>query len=194
MKLYLSTITLAMLIISAANIFFDTAPSFYIISSVIWCVILQIVLDSLAAYLIHILPEKYFDVGNPHFEISKREQKIYRFLKVRKWKDHVLELGGLGGFSKKTLKDPNSPGYIEKFIIECNKGVIVHRISYFLGFLAMLSLNGICVYTIALPVATVNLILNILPTLVLRYNTPALKLVYSHMKKKSGKREAVKTE
>jgi hypothetical protein len=176
-----------MVVISAANILFDTAPSFYIISAVIWCVVAQIVLDSITAYIIHILPEKYFGVENPHFAVSERSKKLYRHLRVRKWKDYVLELGALGGFSKKNLKNPNSPEYIEKFIIECNKGVVVHRVSYFLGFLAMLTLKGVCVYTIALPVATINLFLNILPTMVLRYNTPTLKLLLSHMKKKREK-------
>jgi hypothetical protein len=48
----------------------------------------------------------------------------------------------------------------------------------------MLTLNGVCVLTVALPVALVNLFLNILPTLVLRYNTPKLKTLYKRLLKK----------
>jgi hypothetical protein len=98
----------------------------------------------------------------------------------------VWELGGLGGFSKKTLLEPNNPAYIERFIIECNKGVLTHRLSYPIGFLAMLTLPNVCALTVALPVATVNLFLNILPTLALRYNTPMLQGALKRLRKKEG--------
>jgi hypothetical protein len=105
---------------------------------------------------------------------------------VRRWKDKVWELGGLGGFSKKSLKEPTNPKYIEKFIIECNKGVVTHRLSYPIGFLAMLTVDGLCAFTIALPIAVVNVFLNVLPTLVLRYNTPLLQKLLSRMNKKAA--------
>ena len=62
---------------------------------------------------------------------------------------------------------------------------MTHRLSYPVGFLALLTLDGACVFTIALPVALVNLYLNILPTLVLRYNTPKLKMLYERLTRKS---------
>ena len=92
--------------------------------------------------------------------------------------------GILCGFSKKKLLEPSNPQYIEKFIIECNKGVATHRLSYPIGFLAMLTLSGVCPFTIALPVALVTLFLNILPTLALRYNTPKLKAMLKRMQRK----------
>ena len=49
----------------------------------------------------------------------------------------------------------------------------------------MLTLSEVCALTIALPVAIVNLFLNILPTLALRYNTPKLKSLLKRLKKKS---------
>ena len=116
--------------------------------------------------------------------MTKKETSIYKKLRIRKWKDKVWELGGLGGFSKKKLADPTNPRYIEKFIIECNKGVMTHKLSYPIGFLAMLTLPGICAFTIALPVALVNLFLNILPTMILRYNTPMLISALKRLKRK----------
>ena len=91
----------------------------------------------------------------------------------------------LGGFSKKHCTDPSNPEYIERFIIECNKGVLTHRLSYPAGFLAMLTLTGVPVFTVALPVAIVNVYLNILPTLALRYNTPKLKLILERLRRKA---------
>jgi len=49
----------------------------------------------------------------------------------------------------------------------------------------MLTLSGIPVFTVALPVAIVNVYLNILPTLALRYNTPKLKLILERLRRKA---------
>lgn len=185
MKLYLSTIGIAMALISALNIVFQTALWYRVIIAVIWCTALQFALDGLLAILINKMPDKWFGVNNPLYDVSFKEREVYKKLKVRLWKDKVWELGGLGGFSKKNLKEPDNPKYIEKFIIECNKGVLTHRLSYPVGFLAMLTLPMPCAVTIALPVAVVNLFLNILPTIVLRYNTPMLKAILARFKRKS---------
>ena len=184
MKLYLSVIGIAMFFISLINIIFGVADWYYIIIAVVWCTALQFALDGLIAIVINKMPDRWFGVDNPLYHVSEKERRLYKKLKVRLWKDKVWELGGLGGFSKKILKEPDDPEYIEKFIIECNKGVLTHRLSYFVGFLAMLTLPNICSLTIALPVASVNLVLNILPTLALRYNTPMLKAILTRLRKK----------
>lgn len=184
MKLYLSVIGIAMFFISLINIIFGVADWYYIIIAVVWCTALQFALDGLIAIVINKMPDRWFGVDNPLYRVSEKERRLYKKLKVRLWKDKVWELGGLGGFSKKILKEPDDPEYIEKFIIECNKGVLTHRLSYFVGFLAMLTLPNISSLTIALPVASVNLVLNILPTLALRYNTPMLKAILTRLRKK----------
>lgn len=190
MKLYLSVIGVAALIISALNIVFEVAAWYYVIIAVIWCIALQFALDGALAILINKMPNEWFGIDNPAYEVSEFEKRLYKRLQVRRWKDKVWELGGLGGFSKKSFTDPNDPAYIERFIIECNKGVLTHRLSYPIGFLAMLTLSGAPALTIALPVAVVNLFLNILPTLALRYNTPMLKNALARLKRKEAKNTA----
>ena len=184
MKLYLTVIGVAALIISVFNIAFQVAAWYYVILAVVWCIALQYALDGALAIIINKMPDKWFAVDNPHYAVSKAEQELYKRLQVRRWKDKIWELGGLGGFSKRTLAEPNSPAYIERFIIECNKGVLTHRLSYPIGFLAMLTLGGVPALTIALPVAVVNMFLNILPTLALRYNTPKLHSALARLKKR----------
>ncbi len=184
MRLYLSIIGGAMAVISAVNIAVGIAPWYYVIATVIWCTALQFALDGFWAIVINKMPNKWFGVDNPLYRVSEWERDLYKRLKVRRWKDKVWELGGLGGFSKKTLREPDNPAYIERFIIECNKGVLTHRLSYPVGFLAMLTLPNACAFTIALPVAIVNLFLNILPTLALRYNTPMLQAALKRLKRK----------
>lgn len=189
MKLYLSTIGIAMLIISAVNIIFSTESWYYIIIAVVWCSVMQFALDGTLAIIINKMPDKWFGVENRLYHVTEWEKRLYERLNVRGWKDKVWELGGLGGFSKKNLIDPRNPDYIEKFIIECNKGVLTHRLSYPIGFLVMLTLRGITPLTIAIPVATVNIFLNILPTLALRYNTPKLKGILKRLRRIEAKRK-----
>ena len=191
MKLYLSAIGVAMAIISAINIIFNTATWFNVIIAVVLCTAAQFALDGLIAIIINKTPDKFFAVNNPLYSVSETEKNLYKKLKVRNWKDKVWELGGLGGFSKKNLANPNSPEYIEEFIIECNKGVLTHRLSYLIGFLPMLFIPNVCALTIALPVAMVNLFLNILPTLALRYNTPKL---HAMLKRMNRNRKAERVE
>lgn len=186
MKLYLTVIGIAMLIISVLNIAFGVAPWYYVVIAVVFCTALQFALDGLLAIVINKMPDRWFGVENRLYRVSAWERELYKRLKVRLWKDKVWELGGLGGFSKKVLREPDDPSYIEKFIIECNKGVLTHRLSYPIGFLAMLTLPNICALTVALPVAVVNVFLNVLPTLALRYNTPMLQGILKRLKRQKA--------
>ena len=181
MKLYLTVIGAAMFLICAVNITFQTAAWHYIILLMIVCTAAQFALDGLIAIIINKLPDRLFGIDNPLYAVSETELQLYKRLKVRHRKDKIWELGGLGGFRKNALLAPNNPEYIEKFIIECNKGVLTHRLAYPIGFLPMLFIPNLCAYTVAAPVAVVNLFLNILPTLALRYNTPKLKAVLRRM-------------
>lgn len=187
MKLYLSVIGIAMLIISVFNIIFETAVWYNVVFLVVLCTVAQFALDGTIAIIINKMPNSLFGVDNRWYKVSDTERELYKKLKVRNWKNKVWELGGLGGFSKKNIADPNSAEYIERFIIECNKGVLTHRLAYPIGFLPMVFLPKILALTIALPVALVNLFLNILPTLALRYNTPMLQNVLKRLKKKQNK-------
>lgn len=181
-----------MVAVSAVNIALHTATWYNVIIAVVLCTAAQFALDGLIAIIINKMPDTLFGVNNPLYKVSEFEQKLYKRLKVRTWKDKVWELGGLGGFSKRNLANPNSPEYMEKFIIECNKGVLTHRLSYPIGFLPMLFIPSICAFSIAFPVAMVNLFLNILPTLVLRYNTPKLQIILKRMERKSKNVEVQK--
>ena len=106
MKLYLSIIGAAMLVISVFNILFETALWYYVIIAVIWCTAFQFALDGLIAIAINKMPLSWFGVNNPLYHVTNFERSLYKRLKVRLWKDKVWELGGLGGFSKKKLKEP----------------------------------------------------------------------------------------
>lgn len=110
------------------------------------------------------------------YAVGPREIKFYRAIGLPAWKDRVIELGALGGFSKKKLVAPNDSGYIDRFIYELNKGMFMHAVAVVGAFLIMaVPVPGL--WSIRLPVALVGAFLNILPLMVLRYNKPRLLLV-----------------
>jgi len=176
-----------MTLIAIVNMAMETAAWYNVIPAVILCRVAQFALDGGIALIIHFLPERWFCVDRPLYRVSETEKRLYKTFKVRKWKDKAWELGGLGGFSKKHLIAPGSPAYLEQFIVECNKGVLTHRLSYPIGFITMFFLPGICAFSIALPVAAVNLVLNVLPTMVLRYNTPKLQAMLKRAQRQSNR-------
>ena len=183
MILYLCIILTAMTVIATLNIFFTATNPWYIISMVTITTIFQFLVDGIFAIIINKLPDKWFNMNNKLFHVSKKSQEFYEKLKIRKWKDKVWELGGLGGFRKNKLNQPNNPEYIEQFIIESNKGILTHRLGYFLGFLGIFIFPLKYALGIGIPVAIVNLILNTLPVMILRYNIPKLKLLHKRLKR-----------
>jgi len=187
MLLYFSIIIPAVILISLINIFLGTSiwglsPWFSIVA-VLVTTIFQFVIDGIFAFIINKLPNKWFAMDKKCFRVSDRSRKFYEKLKIRKWKDKVWELGGLGGFRKNKLSNPKNSAYIERFIIESNKGIVTHRIGYFVGFLGIFLFPLKYSWLIGIPVAIVNLILNILPTMILRYNIPKLTILHTRLKR-----------
>ena len=81
MKMYLSIIGAAMLIIAAVNTALGLAPGYYAIIAVIWCVALQFAFDGLVAIAINRMPNKWFSPDNPAYSVSKKERNILRLLR-----------------------------------------------------------------------------------------------------------------
>ncbi len=155
----------------------------YVIATVIYVLALFII-DAIVATLIRKLPEKGFDANKKFFTASKRELAIYQKLGVKKWKEHIPELGGFTSFHKNKIADPKNNEYISRFLLEASYGVTIHFISVFAGFLIIfidwrmfLGTSNLWL-TIAIPCAVVNAILNYMPVCVLKYNIPKLKAVY----------------
>ena len=116
MALVLWVVIPAMILISCLDIIFvapvmGVAPWFFIVA-VIVSTIYQVLIDGVFAFFCNQIPEKWLK-GRRIFNVSKREQKFYEYLGIRLWKDKLLELGWMGGFSKAKIVDPNSPEYIE---------------------------------------------------------------------------------
>ena len=131
------------------------------------------------------VPRKLFR-DSKLYAVSKRELNFYHAIRVGAWKDYVCELGILGGFSKRKVVAPDDPTYIDRFILEINKGMFMHVIGTVGAFLVLLfPVPGF--WSIAFIVAWVGAILNILPLMVLRYNKPRLVMLKTRLMRNQPK-------
>lgn len=189
MAMYLTIILIAAIFISSFNILCNSMTigfsPFWTICVVVLGIIIEIAIDGLLAFIIHSFPSKWFNKDKKIFDVSRKERKFYEKLNIKNWKDRVAELGALGGFSKSKVQNPSDPKYLEQFIIENNKGIAVHIAGIIFGFLILLyPMPKYCLY-IGLPIALVNVYLNLLSTMVLRYNIPKLKVAMQRAEKQA---------
>lgn len=188
-KYYLKIMFFVICILSGLNsilaITTYNVSAWTLISAVLSSFALVVIIDTFFAIFFGIMPKKWFGVRNKCFNVTKKEQKFYEKLKIRKWKDRVWELGWLGGFSKRKIKNTRDAKYFEKFIIESNRGVTEHLHGSFFGFAIIFAFPNY-MWSIGIPIAVINVILNVLPTMILRYNLPKLKAVHKHLLKKES--------
>ncbi len=185
---YIITIILSMAAIVAVNLLFPGARTdLNWLNLSLWTLGLTvgaIAVYGLFAFLIRRLPERWLDYKKPFFTVKKRERKFYKFIGVKSWRGLVIELGIFTSFSKSHFTDPNNPEYTARFLLESCYGVVIHIVCVFIGFV-LLAVYPPLALRVALPVAIVNAVLNILPVFVLRYNTPKIKSIHERNLRKS---------
>lgn len=140
-------------------------------------VALLFLIDAVTAFLARRLPEKWFAPESAIFTVKSDERKLYRKLKINSWKKYIPEWGCFTGFHKDKIREPNSSSYIGRFLIESNYGVAGHIAGAVAGF-AIMFLPFFHPFALALPLAVINFVLGILPTMILRSNTPSLRALY----------------
>ena len=178
---YFVTISSATLLIALFNCLLDgglTPVAF--LWHLLWTtlgVAAVIAVDGLVAFVIRRMPERWFAPEAKLFAVGKRELNLYRRTRINEWKRHVPEWGCFTGFHKDRMRSPQDSEYLGRFLLESNYGVAGHLAGAVFGFLILL-LPFLRSLTVALPIAAVNLILSLLPAMILRYNTPALRRLY----------------
>ncbi len=139
-----------------------------------------IAVDGIFALIIRRLPERAFAPEARLFSVSRREQSFYRRIKINKWKQYVPEWGCFTGFHKDRLRSSTDAAYLGRFLLESNYGVAGHLAGAVFGFLILL-LPFLKPLSMAIPIAAVNFVLSLLPAMILRFNTPALRRLYRRM-------------
>lgn len=182
MFLYLTIIVLAVAIISAVNaVFFAPIYGFSVTYSILATVILTVavfLVDLVIALAVRWLPEKFYAPDKKIFSVFKWERRFYEKLGIRKWKDKIPEMGKVIGFGKDRVVDIGNNLYVYKFMQETVYAEVMHFYSAILGFLIVFITPLKYALNFALPVATVNFILQLLPIFVQRYTRPKLLAVF----------------
>lgn len=180
--IYVGLILIASTIIGVANGLFAFSAYDENVGRIVFCisvsVVAAILIDAFFATIIRwVLPKKWFARERRWFSAGKKECRFYEKLGVKKWKDKVIELGVFTGFRKNKIADPTNNEYIARYIVEANYGVVVHIACIFCGYLVCFIFPEHR-YTIGIPVGFVNMVLNFLPFMILRYNLPKLHTLY----------------
>lgn len=186
MLFYIFSIVGADLLIILLNILFNKfeLSTLYIILAAVLGAIAVIAIDGVFAFIIRRLPEKWFSYDKKIWNVSKAECNFYEKLGIKLWKDKILELGVFTSFSKKTIANPDSKEYMERFILESNYGAIIHIANAIFGFLVIFCFPLKLVFCFGLPISIVNAILSLLPYMILRYNIPRLHRMRNLLEKK----------
>lgn len=186
MLFYIFSIVGADLLIILFNIWFNKfeLSLLYIILAAVLGAIAVIAIDGVFAFIIRRLPEKWFSYDKKIWNVSKAECNFYEKLGIKLWKDKILELGVFTSFSKKTIANPDSKEYMERFILESNYGAIIHIANAIFGFLVIFCFPLKLVFCFGLPISIVNAILSLLPYIILRYNIPRLHRMRNLLEKK----------
>ena len=194
---YILTISISMLVIALVNTLLGEAVSLiaflYVLLDTALAVIGVFAIDALTAFLTRRLPERWFAPDARAFAVPKWEKNIYRRTGINRWKKHVPEWGCFTGFHKDRLREPNDSAYLGRFLLESNYGVVGHLAGALLGFLIVLFpiFGGV---SVSLPVAVINMILSLLPTALLRYNTPALRSLYRRTRERELKKQETEAD
>lgn len=185
MALYLSIIVISYAAIAAINGFFTGFGTAYAYGAA--AVAALVFIDAVAALLTrYCIPEKKMNPFARCFNVSAKERRFYEKIGIKKWKDTIPETGKyLAGFAKDEIAQPDNNEYLLKFLRETCYAGIMHAVSFGAGFLALAFLPY--KLTIVLPAAVVNAFLQLLPTMVQRYNRYRIKILYKHNEKRAKK-------
>ena len=179
---YILTIIIASIIIGAVNYIVNFAAFDYNAWNIIFCVVISVIgaiaIDSLFATIVRwLLPKKWFSVDKKRWAAKRSECLFYEKIGIKKWKDKVIDLGAVTGFRKNKIAEPTSNVFVARYIVEANYGVLVHIACIIFGYLACL-IFPYKWYSVGLFVGFVNMVLNGLALMTLRYNLPKLHTLY----------------
>ena len=194
MKLYIAILATGLTIIAGGNLFYTLAKDMnvgimflYLLLAVAICGLMA----GIITLITRILPKKVFSPYRKRFRVNDKENKLYKKLKIKKWKDRIPELGKLSGFSKSEISEPNNPNYIFKFLTENCIAEALHFYSIVAGLLVFIFLPREYVFTIGLPIFFLNLILHLMPILVQRYLRPKFFKLYNRLLRQKDEQEII---
>lgn len=188
--LYFLIISLAMTIVEISAISFSLATGLMSLSrSVIMPFFVNayvlVVLGVVALLMRIFIPRRFWNANKKMFYVSKKEIDFYNKLEIKKWKERVPEMGCSSGFPKNEIKSLEKD-YLWRFLQENCYAEFMHYVVAILGFTVVFFLEGFD-FIFATPILLANVILNIMPSIIQRYNRVKLKNIYEIVVKREEK-------
>ena len=188
--LYFLIISLAMTIVEISAISFSLATGLMSLSrSVIMPFFVNayvlVVLGVVALLMRIFIPRRFWNANKKMFYVSKKEIDFYNKLEIKKWKERVPEMGCSSGFPKNEIKSLEKD-YLWRFLQENCYAEFMHYVVAILGFTVVFFLEGFD-FIFATPILLANVILNIIPSIIQRYNRVKLKNIYEIVVKREEK-------
>ena len=153
------------------------------------------VLDALLALLVRAFPKKWVDPFNKIYKVRNWERKLYVKLGVRSWKDLIPESGkALVGFDKRSVATMNDNEYLKKFMEESVIAELMHFLSFVTSALLLLVPMKLALI-VRMPIIIANIIFQVMPVIVQRYNRPKLMLAYERnirLQQRKAKQQEIK--
>lgn len=196
MILYLSIITICILLLSATLFMIFSTSFLSILGFTALAAVLVILVDILVATVCRLMPKKVANHNSKAYTVSQKEKLFYEKLKIRKWKDGVPEIGHFTGVRKNKIADPKSVEYLERFLLEACYGELGHFCILFIGFTILLfgfipAFPKMSLWlSISIPVSIINVFLNLPSLFILRYNSYKLEILLKNTKKKQQRAKA----
>ena len=185
--LYFLMITFAMLCVWAGTITASLVTGYYSLLHAILCpffvnAYVLVVLGLTTLFMRILIPRNAWNGDRGIFAVAKKEIQFYNKINIKAWKDKVPEMGSTGGFAKRHINSLEEK-YLWKFLQETCFAEAMHYVVSALGFTVLFFLN-IKDLWFALPILFINAILNILPSLIQRYNRYRLLILYKKISQK----------
>lgn len=181
MRNYVITILVAALAILLIDYFlvFQMQVDFTIIlSNLFFAIVICAIIISFYSIVVRLVPRKWFNYKSWCFKTFKFEAKFYDFLKIKKWKEKIPEMGKTGGFAKNKVADPKNSEYMHRFLEENCIAEFIHSASIVTSVLLFILMDRPYILSIGLPVFILYFYLNFLPLIVQRYLRPKLIRLY----------------
>ena len=195
MKLYISIIVICTAIIAALTAIFAAPvygfPWWYAIVASVCSTLGAIAIDAVVAIIVRWFPAKNFDPYKKIFRTKPWEKNFYLKLGVKVWKDKIPETGKLlVKFGKSQVAEKDNPVYLYKFLTETGYAEIMHMLSIPLGFLVIFFFPLEYALLFGLPIGIINMLLQIPPCIVQRYNRPKILKLYERTLRNQQRDEA----
>lgn len=181
LRLYVSVALGTSAIFSAINIWLSLAGDrFSVFYGILmpWITLALLILENAVVVLLirYALPKKWVDPTRRRFAVAEKELKFYAKLQIRRWSSWIPELGQLANFRKDKIRG-DTPAYFHKFLEETAYAELMHEWTFVFGALPALAYGVEGLYC-TLPMCLVNLLMQIPPVMIQRYNRPKLWRVY----------------